>query len=122
MRDDQLRDLTRWRKKPDRYKVTPLGKALDSLMENRISPQQAESERITQAWKEVLPYEFQGKCKLVKISAGRLTVVAVSPSYANKLWMCRREIIEELQDQCPRAKIKKIKIIIGREKLYTQTD
>jgi predicted nucleic acid-binding Zn ribbon protein len=109
---ERLRNaMGRRRAGPDR--ATRLGDILSELMENRISPQQARFGTLAELWGELLPAELRWHCKLADISGGQLKVVVDSPSYANELRWCSSELLDELQRQFPRAKIKGIKFVVG---------
>ena len=110
---EQLRNVVKWRTKSNPNKTTKLGDAVKQLMENWISPQQAKFESVFELWSRLLPAELCQHCKIADISGGQLKVLADSPSYVHELRLCSSELLEELQQQCPRAKIKKIKFVIG---------
>jgi hypothetical protein len=82
-------------------------------MENRISPQQARFGPIARLWNQLLPDELHRHCKIDGISGGRLKVLVDSPAYLYELQLCSSELLGELQRQCPRAQIKKIKFVVG---------
>jgi len=90
-----------------------LGDAVKQLMEGWISPQQARCESVSKAWSELLPAGLVRHCKLAEISGGQLKVVADSPLYMHELRLCSRQLLEELQQRCPQAGIKRIKLAIG---------
>jgi len=80
-------------------------------MDDRISPRQAQFSKITEAWNRLLPAELCGHCEIVDISGGRLKVQADSPSYMYELQICSSELLKELQRQCPRVRLAKIKVV-----------
>ena len=90
-----------------------LGDVLSELMQARISPQRERADSITQAWSWLLPKELYEHCCLADISGGEIEVRADSPSYVYELQLCGAELLEQLQRQCPRARIKKIKFTVG---------
>ena len=114
---ERLRDTdkirVKWRPKQTRNKTTKLGDVVKQIMENRISPQQAKFGLIAEAWSQLLPAELHRHCKIADISSGQLKILVDSPSYVHELRLCGSELLEELQRRCPRAKIEKIKFIIG---------
>ncbi|MHC4571687.1 MAG: DciA family protein [Planctomycetota bacterium] len=109
----QLQNVARWRSKRNLNKAAKLGDVIRQLVENRISPLQARFGKIEEAWNQLLPAELCRHCGITSISGGQLKVHVDSPSYVYELQLCSSELLEELQRQCPRAKIKKIKFIIG---------
>ena len=81
--NERLRVAVRWGRKPRPVRAEHLGSVLGKLMDRRVSPQQA------------------------------LKVLVDSPSYAHELRMCCPELLEELRQECPRARIKKIRVVIS---------
>ena len=108
-----LHDMIRWQTKPEIYGATRLGKTLGELMKKRISPQQVRFGPVVELWDQLLPAELQRHCKIADISGGQLKVLVDSPSYLYELQLCSSELLEELQQQCPRARIRTIKFIVG---------
>jgi len=115
MMDDseQLRNIVKWRTKQKPDRVARLGDAIKQLMESQISPRQARFGPVAELWDQLLPAELHRHCKIVDMSGGQLKVLVDSPSYANELRWCGSELLEEIKQQCPRAKIKKIKFVVG---------
>jgi len=111
--DQQLRNIIRWRTKSNSNRTAKLGDAVKQLMENRISPQQARFGPIAELWSQLLPAELCRHCKLADLSGGQLKVLVDSPTHLYELQLCSSQLLEELQQQCPRARIKKIKFVIG---------
>ena len=109
----QLSDIPsrRTRQKPDR--TVRLGDTITRLMKNRISPQQARFGAVEELWSQLLPAELRRHCKIADISAGQLKVLVDLPPYMHELRLCSSELLKELQQQCPRAKIRKIKLVVG---------
>ena len=111
--DEQLRCAVKWQKKPYMDRAVRLGDVTRELMENRISPQQARFGPIADLWNQLLPDELRQHCKIAGISGGRLKVLVDSPAYRYEMQLCSSELLSELQRQCPRAHIKKIKFVVG---------
>ena len=109
----QLRNILtrRTRRKP--HSTTRLSETISELMDNRISPVQARFCSISQLWSQLLPAELARHCRLVDISGGRLKVVVDSPVYMYELRLCSRQLLEELQRQCPQARVKDITSVVG---------
>jgi hypothetical protein len=89
-----------------------LGDIAKELMENRISPKQAKFGSIPEIWNQLLPEELHRHCKISDISGGQLKVLVDSPAYKYELQLCSSELLSELQQQCPRAHIKKIQFAV----------
>ena len=111
--DEQLRGAVKWQRKQYLDKAVRLGDVTRELMENRISPQQARFGPIADLWNQLLPDELRRHCKIADISSGQLKVLVDSPSYMYELRLCGSDLLGELQQQCPRAHIKKIKFVVG---------
>jgi predicted nucleic acid-binding Zn ribbon protein len=101
----------RTRRKPDR--TAHLGDVVEQFMENQVSPRQARFRNVAEVWNELLPAELGEHCRISGISKGQLEVLADSPSYMYELQLCSSELLEELQQRCPRFRITKIKFIVG---------
>lgn len=99
------------KKNPDR--TAKLGQTLNQLMQGRISPQQARFEPLSQTWQYLLPVQLQRHCKIADISGGQLKVVVDSSAYLYELKLCGSQLLEQLRQQCPKAKIRNIKFIVG---------
>ena len=111
--DQQLRNIIRWRTKSNSNRTAKLGDTVKQLMENQISPQQARFGPIAELWSQLLPAELHRHCKLADISGGQFKVLVDSPTHLYELQLCSSQLLEELQQQCPRARIKKIKFAVG---------
>lgn len=90
-----------------------MGEVAKELMESRISRQQAKFGSIPEIWNQLLPEELRRHCKINGISGGRLKVLVDLPAYKYELQLCSSELLQEIQQQCPRAHIKKIQFIVG---------
>jgi len=111
--NERLCNIVKWRTKPKADKAARLGDTINELMENQISPRHARFGSVAQLWDQLLPAELSQHCRLADISAGQLKVLVDSPAYLHELRLCSSELIRELQRQCPRARIKKIRFAIG---------
>lgn len=111
--DQQLRSVVKRRKERRMNGAARLGDITKELMENRISPQQAKFGSIPEIWNQLLPEELRRHCNIDGISGGRLKVLVDLPAYKYELQLCSSELLSELQQQCPRAHIKKIQFVVG---------
>ena len=111
--DKLLLNATKWRRSWKSYKAANLGQVARQLMDKRISPQQARFSQIAEAWNHLLPAELCGHCEIIDISGGQLKVQVDSPSYVYELQLCSSELLNELQWQCPKARLTKIKFLVG---------
>jgi len=111
--NERLRGVVRWGRKPKPVRAEPLGDVLGEIMDRRISPQQARFGPVAEVWGRLLPEGLCQHCRISDISGGQLKVLVDSPSYAHELRMCCPELLEELRRECPRAKIKKIRVVMS---------
>jgi hypothetical protein len=113
--DEQLRRIVNRQKQRHQDKAVKLGEVARELMEKRISPRQARFGSIPEIWRQLLPDELRRHCKIVGIWGGRLKVLVDLPAYKYELQLCSADLLSELQQQCPRAHIKKIQFIVGSQ-------
>ena len=90
-----------------------LGEVVEQLMAEQISPRQEKFSSIAEVWNLMLPAELAQHCEIVGVSGGQLKVQVDSPSYMYELQLCSSELLEELQQQCPKARLTKIKFVVG---------
>ncbi len=107
-----LQALVKQRKKARPDRIIRLGDAVTTLVEKQISPRQQQLELLYQTWIKLLPVELGRHCKIIDFCDGKLTVRADSPSYMYELRMCSPQIKTELNRQCRRVNIKKIKFVL----------
>lgn len=101
----------RTRRRMDR--AVRLGEAVQQLMAERISPRQAKFDTVAEIWRQVLPAELCQHCEISGISGGQLKVQVDSPSYMYELQLCSCELLKELQGQCPKVRLTKIKFVVA---------
>jgi hypothetical protein len=106
-------NATKWRRSWKTYSAASLGQVAQQLLDERISPQQARFSQIAEVWDRLLPAGLCGHCEIVDISGGQLEVQVNSPSYKYELQLCSSELLKELQQQCPKARLTKIKFVIA---------
>jgi len=97
-----------------RGEIVRLGKITEQLMDRWISPRQTRWAAVVQLWGRLLPAELGRHCEVVDVSGGQLKVLVDSPAYASELRLCCSELLEQLQRQCPRAKIKEIRFVLNK--------
>jgi len=111
--NEQLANSVKWRTRAKPEEAVKLGDIVTKLMDEQLSGQQARFEAITELWQQLLPVNLYQHCKIVDMSNAELKVLVDSPSYANELRWCSSELLEQLQQHYPRARIKKIKFTVG---------
>ena len=110
---EQLRNSVEGRTKRRLDRTVRLGQAVQQLMAEQISPRQARFDAVAEAWRQVLPDELCQHCKITDISGGQLKVQVDSPSYKYELQLCGPELLKELQLQCPKARLTKIRFVVA---------
>ncbi len=108
--NEQFRRIIKWRSKKKPSRAAKLGDIAEQLMSRRISPRQAKFGSVVETWGRLLPAELQEHCRIASVSSSQVRVIADSPSYVHELRLCSSELLEQLQRQCPAARITKIKI------------
>ena len=98
-------------RRPDR--TVRLGHVAQQLMDRQVSPRQAKYGAVIEVWRQILPAELSKHCEIVEISGGQLKVKVDSPCYKYELHLCSSEILKELQRQCPKVRLTKIKFIVA---------
>ncbi len=96
-----------------REEAVSLGHVVRQLMAEQISPRQARLCELADLWGRLLPGSLREHCEIVDISGGLLKVEVDSPSYLYELQLCSEELLEELQRQCPGARVKRIKFVVA---------
>lgn len=98
-------------RKPDR--TVRLGDTVQRFMAEQVSPRQARFGAVVELWGQLLPAELYRHCEIVDISGGQLKVSVDSPAYKYELQLCSSELLEELQQQCPKARLTEIKFVVA---------
>ena len=99
----------RQRKRYDRF--IGIGQAAEQFITGQVLPKQKKYGDVVEVWEQVLPEELSKHCKIVDVSGGSLSVKVDSPSHKYELRLCSPVILKELQKECPRAKLTKIKLL-----------
>jgi len=95
------------------YSVVRLDQAVRQLVEEQVAPRQAKFSQVADAWGRLLPASLSAHCEIVDIAGGQLDVQVDSPSYLYELQLCSAELLDELQRQCPKVRLTKIKFVIA---------
>lgn len=102
-----------WREQRRIDRAVRLGETLQMVMTERIRPLQAKFGELADAWSEVVPKELCEHCKIVDARGGELKVCVDSAVYMYELQLCSSQLLKELQRQCPQARLKRIKFVVG---------
>ncbi len=112
--DTRLRNAVQWRRAAIRpYSAVRLDQAVRQLVEEQVSPRQAKFSQVANAWERLLPAQLSAHCEIVDIAGGQLDVWVDSPSYLYELQLCSVELLDELQRQCPKVRLTKIKFVVA---------
>ena len=95
------------------YRPAGLGQVAQQLLDRQISPRQAVFSEVAEAWSRMLPDELARHCEIIDISGGLLKVRVDSPSYMYELQLCSSELLDELQQECRRARLTKVKFVVA---------
>ncbi len=95
------------------YSATGLGQIAQQFLDGQVTPRQAVFSEVAEAWSRMLPDELARHCEIIDISAGLLKVKVNSPSYMYELQLCSSELLDEMQQQCPRARLTKVKFVVA---------
>ena len=110
---ERLQNNLKYRKAKIPNSTVKLGDVVQNFMTKWVSPRQARFGAVAELWSQLLPAELCQHCEIVDISGGQLKVSVDSPAYKYELQLCSSEILEELQQQCPRIRLTKIKFVVA---------
>ena len=94
--------------------VTLLSEVLGPMVHERLGARYELSVKLQRCWDEILPPGLAEHCRIEEFSAGVLTVLVEAPAFMHELRLCREQLREELNASVPGAKIKEIKLSIGK--------
>jgi predicted nucleic acid-binding Zn ribbon protein len=110
---ERLQNTLKCRRTRRPYDAFGLGQVAQQLMDRQISPRQAVFSEVAETWSQMLPAELGVHCEIIDISGGLLKVRVDSPSYMYELQLCSSELLEELQQHCPKARLTKVKFVVA---------
>ncbi len=110
---ERLQNTLKCRRTRKPYSAASLGQIAQQLLDGQISPRQAVFSEVAEAWSQMLPDELARHCEIVDVSGGLLKVRVDSPSYMYELQLCGSQLLDELQQECPRARLTKIKFVVA---------
>jgi predicted nucleic acid-binding Zn ribbon protein len=109
----ELRKLVKWRQVKRTEAVIDIGDAAKKYFEKNISPQHDRTASLAEIWSALIPVQLHKHCRIDILKGAQLKVIVDSPSYLHELRLCSSELLEQLKKQCPKARIKDIKFVIG---------
>ena len=108
---ERIQEAVRSRQKKRIDNFVNIGQAAEQFFAGQIMPQHRKYGDVLEIWEQVLPEELSRHCEIVDISYGSISVRVDSPSYKYELHLCSQDILRELQKECPKARLTKIKLI-----------
>lgn len=111
--DEQLRNLTIWKKPRNRPSPTLLGSFLEQYITEQVTPKYRHFSAVEKAWLQAVPDDLALHCHCDSISGGQLKISVDSPAYMYKLQIISDELIEKLGELCKRPTIRKLKFVPG---------
>ena len=111
--NQHLTNLVNWRKKNTRRQPAPLADSLTEIMEKNISPNQSVYQVVSDFFQQVLPPQLLSHCKIADVQARRVKIIVDSPVYLHEFRLISNDLLQQLQNSCPQAKIKDMKFTIG---------
>ncbi len=90
-----------------------LDRVVRELVDEQILPRQAKFSRVAEVWSQLLPAQLARHCEIADLSSGQLDVQVDSPSYMYELQLCSPELLKELQRQCPKVRLTRIKFRVA---------
>jgi len=76
----------------------------------RLGPVQAHCDSIEGALAGLLPPALRAHCRLGGVTGGSVKLVVDSASYMYELQLCKSELLMELQQLCPSARLRRIQV------------
>lgn len=90
-----------------------LAQVAEQLMAEQITPRRERFSELAEVWGQILPGELNRHCEIADISGGHLVIKVDSPVYMYELQLCSSELLNELQRQCPRLRLTKIRFVVA---------
>ena len=109
----QLQNTLKHRRAKVPNSTTKLFDIAQKFLTEQVSPKQVKFGSVAEIWSQLLPEELYKHCEIVGISGGKLKVRIDSPAYKYELQLCSAELLKELQQQCPKARLTEIKFVLA---------
>ena len=119
-RDEQILGLTKLQNKHKPVEFKNLFDIVSRMVDKQITPAHNIFTSVRKLWDSTLPAQLRDHCKIDGIVNGQLKVIADSPAYKYEFQLCCGQLLSYLQQNCPAARIKQIRVTIagGRLKPY----
>ena len=90
-----------------------IGNLVDTLLREFIKPAQTRLDPLEEAWAEIVPPGLAAHCRVRGLVNGQLRIGVDSPVYMYELQLCSQELLETLQQRCPRSGLRRLKLTLG---------
>jgi hypothetical protein len=113
-KDEQLlHEIVNYQGQIKSDRAVRLGAAVEQFFTEQVSPKQSKYAAVAEHWSGLLPEELGRHCEIVDISSGQLKVKVDSAAYRYELQLCKAELLKELQQQYPKARLTEIKFVFS---------
>ncbi|MBN1804715.1 MAG: DUF721 domain-containing protein [Sedimentisphaerales bacterium] len=109
----KLQNTLNHRRAKIRNSTTQLFDVAQKFLTEQVSPKQKKFGELAEIWSQLLPEELCRHCEIVGISGGKLKVGIDSPAYKYEIQLCSAELLKELQQHCPKARLTEIKFVLS---------
>ena len=96
-----------------RASTTRIGDLVDTLLHKTIEPAQTRLDPLAQAWDEIVPPGLAAHCHVKGLVSGQLSIGVDSPVYMYELQLCSQDLVQALQQRCPRSGLRRLKLMLG---------
>lgn len=112
--DIRLYNAVKWKRTAvEPSKSVRLDEAVRKFLDEQVSPRQALFSQVAEVWDRLLPAQLAAHCEIAELSGGQMDIRVDSPSYMYELQLCSSELLKELQRQCPKARLTRIKFVVA---------
>jgi hypothetical protein len=101
--------------KQSRNAPAKLGDCLLRFMQGTVEPKTEQYQALCQIWEKIVPENLKPHCRIVESEGGTVKVQADSSSFIFELRMNSRQMLRQIQNQCPALRIKNLKFIAGQQ-------
>ena len=89
-----------------------LGQVLEQYVRESVEPNYDRYGAVAEGMIELLGPELSRYAAVKDVDGGVLTVGVSSPSYLYELRLCGKELVKQLRNTCPRARIRRIRFVM----------
>jgi predicted nucleic acid-binding Zn ribbon protein len=93
--------------------TTRLGVCVRMIIEQKFEPMILKNDSVLSIWQQILPEELRGHCQVVQLANGVLKAKVDSTVYLYSAQCHKQQLLEQLQRDCPKARIRKVCFVVG---------